>query len=70
MSKRPFHAAGVSVSALAAALACPLALCAQQNGVAAPVPTLGPLGLVGLVAGIAGAGLLTMRRNRDKNRKD
>lgn len=70
MSKRPFRAAVLSGLAFAAALASPLALGAQQNGSAAAVPTLGPLGLVGLVAGIAGAGLLTMRRKRDKNRKD
>lgn len=65
---------------LAFVLASPVALLAQTdgdnggNGVGGgsllAIPTLGPLGLVGLAAGIAGAGILLSRRNRNKNRKD
>lgn len=66
----------VSRLASFAALALPLAALAEgegnQNGIGYSVlaiPTLGPLGLVGLAAGVAGAGIL-ISRNRRKNDKD
>ncbi|MEZ5313360.1 MAG: LPXTG cell wall anchor domain-containing protein [Thermoanaerobaculia bacterium] len=32
------------------------------------IPTLGPLGILGLAAGVGGAGLLLTRKRRDKNK--
>lgn len=32
------------------------------------IPTLGPLGILGLAAGVGGAGILLTRKRRDKNK--